>query len=306
MVKIEMELKYSKECIEKIIARLQKIFSNLNFNTHRKGLAIVLTATDEKIIYLNVPVKPVFIFGKSISVLDIVANIKQDPDFYYLVLHKDYTSLYDHTNKQFRKVYEQNNKTCHINLFQKISDVIELLNAKNEKPLFVTGSPELIEKFCCSDYYMQKYIPLQYHKSPFSMPIIQSLVTEISDHWDYWRAKYLKGVVVIAQRTNRIVFHKEAVIRALQTGADGFLLMDKKLKRKLQKSTACDDAFQNIDELMNLIEKFLARGNRLEIVEPGLLKNMGGIALLRNNSTCVSGFHIYKKRQEVSARRGLY
>ncbi len=304
MVKIEMELKYTKECTDIIIARLQKLFSKLNFNTHRKGLAVVLRPADEKIIYLNVPVKPVLFFGGSISVLDIAANIQQDPDFYYLVLHKDYTSLYDHSSKQFRKVYEQNNKTCKVNLFKKISDVIELLNGKNEKPLFITGSPNLVEQFCNSEYYSKKYIPLLYHKAPFSIEIIHSLVNEIIGRWDYWRSKYVKGVVVLAQETNGIISSKEAVFRALQAGADGFLLMDKRLKRELQKSTERDDSSQNIDDYLNQIEKFLARGNRMEIADS--LKNMGGIALLSNKSTCISGVHIFKKRQELSARGELY
>lgn len=306
MVKIEMELMYSKECTDKIIVRLQKLFSNLNFNTHRKSLAVVLTPAEDKIIYLDVPVKPLVFFGKSISVLDLAASIQQEPDFYYLVLHERYTSLYEYNHNQFRKIYKQHNETCHISLFKKTAAVIELLNDKNEKPLFVTGSPNLVEQFCNSEYYKQKYISLLHHKGPFSIEIIQSLVKEIIGHWGEWKSIYFKGVVVLAQKTNRLVSNKESVFRALQTGADGFLLMDKGLQRELLKSTARDDTFQNIDELMSQIEKFLARGNRFEIVDSDLLKNMGGIALLGNNSTCVSGLRIYKKREAVSARGGIY
>jgi hypothetical protein len=285
IVETKMKGSYSEECTNKVLARLEKIFNRLNFNTHRKSLAVILTPDEEKLIYLSFLVRPVVFSGRSVSVIDLATNIQREPDFYYLVLNKDYAGLYDYNNKQLRKVYEQSNETCLVNIFKNAAAVIELLNSKNEKPVFVTGSPNLVEQFCNSEYYAENYFPLLYHKAPFSSEIIQSLVKEITNHWNYWQSKFIASRVLLAQKANALVSNAEAVLLALRKSTDGLLLIDKRLKQQLQKSARTGNAIFHIaDELIGQIEKFLTRGNRIEITETGLLKDMGGIVLLHVNN----------------------
>jgi hypothetical protein len=298
MIQKKMKEEYATECIDKLMARLKDIFSRLNFNTHRKSIAVNLSADKEKITYLNFPVKPVVLFSKNISVLELAANNLQEADFYYLVLNKDYSGLYDYNNHQLRMVHEQKNEPVETKLFKGVVAVIGLLSTKNEKPIFVTGSPNQVEQFCKSEYYAEIYFPLQNHKAPFSIGIIQSLVKEITSRWSYWRLKFMEGSVLLAQKTNRLISHKKAVLQALRRGADGLLLIDKRLKHQLQKPSNEYVVLQKGDELISLIEKFLTRGNCFEITETGLLKELGGIVLLKNNTPGSSAFepsNTYKK-----------
>ncbi len=89
---------------------------------------------------------------------------------------------------------------------------------------------------------------------------------------------------MIAQKANVLISNTEAVLNALSHSADGLLLLDKRLKRQLYKSRRVNALFNTGDELMNQVERFLTRGNRIEITETGLLKNFGGIVLLQNYS----------------------
>lgn len=282
IVQAKMNGRYSAECTGKVITRLGNLFAKLNFNTHRKSLAVILTPDEEKVIYLSYPVKPAVFSARSVSLLDLAANTQQEPDFYYLVINKDYASLYDYNSKQLRKVFEQNNENCPVKLFKGVSNTIELLNSKYEKPVFITGMPNLVEGFCNNSSYSKHFFTLLYHASPFSNEIIQSLIKEITAHWSYWHSKFIKGKILIAQNAGMLISNIDAVLKALGKGADGLLLIDKHLKRKIQKPNVTGNAFFKMaDELINQIEKFLGRGNRIEITESGLLKDMGGIVLLQ-------------------------
>lgn len=300
IVQTKLKGGYSEECINTILARLEKLFPKLDYNTHRKSLAIILTPDDEKLIYLSYPVKPLVISGKNVCLLDLVSNIQREPDFYYFILNGDSVSLYDYNNKHLGKLYEQNNEANTDNLYKNAFGVIELLNSKNEKPVFVTGSPNLVERFCNSAYYSDIFFTLVYDAAPISNEIIQSLVKEITCQWRYWQSKFIAGRVMLAQKSNILTRHIEAVLQALNKGVDGLLLIDKKLKQLLLKSQTGNVIFQLADEIMYQIEKFLVRGNRIEFTETGLLKDMGGIVLLSNATSGVFRGHSYNKHSEVN------
>ena len=306
IVKTKLKGRYSDGCTNTILTRLEGLFTKLNFNTHRKSLAVILTPAEEKVIYLSFPVKPVVFLGKSVSLLDLAANMQPEADFYYFVLNEGSVSLYDYNDKQLRKVYEQNNESCPVNLFKNASNVTELLNSKNEKPVFVTGSPNMVEEFCNCSSYSKRFFRLLYHSSPFSNKITQSLVNDITVHWSYWQSKFIKGKILIAQKAGTLIFNIDAVLKALGKCADGLLLVDKYLKHQLQKSKIANNIFHSATELLFQLEKFLVRGNRIEITETGLLKDMGGIVLLPDTASGASGTAFYNRHSAVAIKGELF
>jgi hypothetical protein len=284
MVKAKLTGRYSEECANTILTRLEKLYSKLNYNTHRKSLAIVLTPDEEKIIYLSFKVKPVVFLSKFVSILDLVANMYQEAEFYYFVLNEESISLYDYNNNQLRKVYENRNETCPVNLFKNAANAIELLNCNYEKPVFVTGRPNRVEAFCNCKAYPKEYFTFLYHSTPFSTEIIQSPVKEITAHWSYWHSKFIRVKILLTQKAGSFISHFDAVFKALNKCADGLLLVDKHLKHQLQKSNKAEGIFKLADEFIQQLEKFLVRGNRIEITDSGLLKDMGGIVLVQGSN----------------------
>ena len=284
----KMKDSYEEGCIKNVLARLEKLFSKLNYNSHRKSIAVILTPDEEKLTYLNFPVKPVTYLNKYVSLLELTANADRQPDFYYMVLQENSAELYEYHHNQLNRVYATNQqpgldeKTNPGSLFKQVSQTIERINSKNDKPVFVTGSPNVVELFCNSPYYSNIFFTLLYEATPFGEEIIKSLVKEITSHWNYWQIKFIAGRIMIAQKANALISNAEAVLNALSHSADGLLLLDKRFKRQLYKSRRVNALFNKTDELMNQVERFLTRGNRIEITEPGLLKNFGGIVLLQN------------------------
>ena len=309
IVQTKMNGMYSAECTGKVINRLGKLFAKLNFNTHRKSLAVILTPDEEKLIYLSYPVKPVVFSGSAVSLLDLAANTQQEAGCYYFVLNNNSASLYDYNNKQLLKVYGQNNETDAGKLYKNATAIIQLLNSKNEKPVFVTGSPNLVENFCISGYYRDNDFTMLYDIAPYSNEVIQSIVKEITIDWDYWQTKFTAGRVLLAQKANALVSNTESVLHALRKSTDGLLLIDKRFKRQLQKpniNISYNTFFKIADELLHQIEKFLGRGNRIEITETGLLKDMEGIVLLSNIAPGNSHKALYTRRSEAGTTGELF
>jgi len=290
-VKIKMKDSYEDVCISKVLERIKKIFNQLNYNTHRKSIAVILKPDEDNVTYLDFPVKPVTYLNKYVSLLELTANADQQPDFYYLVLQENSAALYEYHHNQLNRVYATkqepglNEKTKPDSLFKQVSQTIERINNKNEKPVFVTGSPNLVELFCNSPYYSHAFFTLLYELAPDGEEIIKRLVKEITSHWNYWFSNFITGRIMMAQKANSLISNVEAVLNALSHSFDGLLLIDKRLKRQLYKSRKVNTLFNSADELMNQVEKFLSRGNRIEITETGLLKNFGGIVLLQKNTS---------------------
>ncbi len=266
-----------------ILARLEVLLPRLNYNTHRKSLAIILTPAEEKLLYLSFPVQPAVFLNNAVSLLDLAANMQQEAAFYYLILHEKSASLYNYNNKQLCKVYEQRNETCPEILFKNAASTVELMNCNYENPVFVNGSPTMVERFYNSSAYSKEFFTLLYHTTPFSVEIIPSLVKEIATRWNYWQLKFIKAKILLARQTGRLVSHFDAVLKALRKCTDGVLLVDEQLKCRLQTPGMESNNFPLANDFMQQVENFLVRGNRIEIAASGSLKEMGGIVLLQEH-----------------------
>ncbi|CAN5483407.1 hypothetical protein BH11BAC3_BH11BAC3_39250 [soil metagenome] len=291
LVQTKMKESYDEACVNNMLTRLEKSFSVLNYKSHCKGISLILTPVEEKLIYLNYPVKPVAYINEHISLLHLTANADSKPEFYFLFLSEKNATLYEHYQDKLHRVYVKvqslglNGKADGDELFKQVSQTIKLLNNNDAKPVFVTGSPNVVQLFCNSPYYSTIFFTLLYEVAPFCEAIRNALAKEITNHWHYWQSKFIMGRITIAQKANCFVSNVEAVLKALSYSADGWLLLDKNFKRQLYKSRKVNALFNRSDELMNQLERFLTRGNSIEITEKGLLKNFDGIVLLQNNQS---------------------
>ena len=72
--KIERELKdnYQGATAKLIIEKLKSIITNLNFNTHKRSIAIYLSPIFEKVLYLDIVVEEKIVIGDSFEIRDLV------------------------------------------------------------------------------------------------------------------------------------------------------------------------------------------------------------------------------------------
>ena len=277
-----------------MFTRLEKVFSKLNYNSHCKSIAMILKLYEEKVIYLNFRVKPVTFFNKYVSALDLAANTESEPEFYLLLLQENNAELYEYHNNHVHKVYTKkqepgfdriNDSDC---LIKQVLHTLIFLNNKNDKPVFVTGNAQLVIEFYNASLFPELIFKKVQAVTEYTNDKIGLLAKEIINQWDCWQSKLVSGKIMLAQKTNSLISNIEAVLQALRRSVDGLLLIDTRLKRQLYKSRRVNALFNTADELTDQVERFLVRGNRIEITETGLLKDFGGIVLLQKNTSCIS------------------
>lgn len=306
VVQTKLESNYSADEIKTTVQRLKKIFSKLNYNSHRKSVAIVIDGDDEKIIYPNYRSNLVFFFNVPFSLLDLVADSARNPEFELLILNEKKAELYEYFNNSIHKAFAQTNESCNDKkpgsecLLQKISNVIKHVNKNNEKPVFIlSDDDEQTNKFCKFFPYSEIVFKTNIASDgdwPSKMKLASS---KIINQWDYWHSKLVKGQIAIAERSQSLSIHFNSVHRALQEGTNGLLLVDRSMKESISKRRLVDETFfVSNHKLEGEIEKFLARGNRVQITEPGLLENVGGIALIKDMQSPFQSYRNHRRLKE--------
>jgi hypothetical protein len=299
VVQIKLEGTYETGEIKAVIDRLKRIFSKLNYNSHRKSVAIIIEGEEEKVIYLNYSGKPVVYFKDPFSLLDLVADSVRNPEFEILVLNNQGADLYEYFNNSLHKVFAQKEDACLDSknaeecLLQRISNIIKLVNKKNDKPVFIFSQNEQqTNKFCELFPYKEIVFKINVAEKQDASSTIHLLTKKITSQWGYWQNKLVHGQISIAKKSQSLFIHLASVMKALKQSNDGLLLIDSYMKEEIHKNLEDEKLFVATQNLAGEIEKFLARGNRIEITEGGLLENLGGIALIKENH---SKFQSYRE-----------
>ncbi|HUZ57904.1 MAG TPA: hypothetical protein VMU83_03915 [Hanamia sp.] len=299
-VATKLKEKYNGEFGKSILKRLDKTFTKLNYNTHKKSVVILIGPNEESVTYLDFFTKTLIYFNKNISLLDLVVNTNQQPEFFLLYSGDTKSIFFEFYNGKLHKEYETKEsgfisnspgypglvgKPTRTERCQQILNVLKLMNPKNKKPIFVTGNNIQANTLC--DMSTFREIMFKKGNTLFSDDAedkLNLLASEISDEWKYWHWEFLAGKLELAKKSNHVIREISAVSEALKYSRDGLLLIDKYYKKQLLKSLKMDHHFKSTGIWMNDLERFLSRGNHIEIVKTGLLKNYGGIVLIENET----------------------
>ena len=68
----ELRDQYPEELSNLVNAKLRRLIRDLNFNTHKKSVAIYVSPVFEKVLYLDVPVEERVIVDESFEIRDLV------------------------------------------------------------------------------------------------------------------------------------------------------------------------------------------------------------------------------------------
>lgn len=292
VVAAKLESKYPQKDIKVVIERLRKIFRKLNYNSHRKSVAIIISGPDEKVIYLNYSGKPVFFTDDPFSLLDLVGDSIRNPEFELLYLGKKQAELYEYFNDSLHKVFAQPNNLCKDSktdpdcLIRRIGNIVKQVNKKNDKPVFIVSEEQQqTNKFLQFFPYSEIVFTITPPAKEFDPETAQLLLERINRQWNFWQSKLVLGQIDIARKEQRLYSHLNSVIKALKHSNDGLLLIDSFMKEEIHKNLEDETLYIATQKLTDEIERFLARGNRIEVTKGGLLEIFGGIALIKETSS---------------------
>src|SRR5678816_2089404 len=96
---------------DSVINKLQHAMHNLDYTTHNKSIAIYVSATVEKVYYLNVEVRENVTISSSFEIRNIVLSKKDVKEFLLLNLNGKQEKIYVGNSEKIKQT-DLNNITC--------------------------------------------------------------------------------------------------------------------------------------------------------------------------------------------------
>ena len=94
--KVETELmaNYPVHTAVPVIVKLQNLIRHLNYNTHKKSIAIFVSPLIEKVYYLDIRVEEKIVIDESFEIRDLVYSKKQNIQYLVLLLSAERSKMY--------------------------------------------------------------------------------------------------------------------------------------------------------------------------------------------------------------------
>lgn len=305
--KVEAELfkNYPAEKAMPVMHKLHDLLKTLNFNTHKKTIAIFVSPIVEKIYYLDIPVEEKIIIDDSFEIRDLVFSKKEIHKYLLLVLSgKSAHTFLGNTNEFIRLVI---NTPAHIaayknDLPQKIANFsdakaeqhtmvekflrhidtgLTLLLKAYPLPVLVmadTGVAGEFKKITHNSEHIIQYIPGNYEEATED-ELKKKVIPFIKD-WKHVKETGLLQRLDAARSAGKLAIGMEKVWEEADHKKGHLLVVEKNYMYQEQKNEAAT-AFYIKDIVDDVIEKVLANGGDVEFVDMGILDNYEHIALIQ-------------------------
>jgi hypothetical protein len=316
--KVEMELSdnYSAETVFLMMQKLETIFGQLNFSTHKKSLAVYLSPVFEKVLYLDIPVEEKISVDESFEIRDLIYSKKQAHKYLLLIINANESKMYLGDNTGFVRILSNTSEPAvtyeddapeRVANFSDIGHRKEVLLEKflrqvdkslniilraYQLPLFVMGSKKIIGHFNKLTRHKNSVIDFIYGNHEDAHP--GELKHILEPHIRDWRK--VKETAVMHRLEEAEGSHKLVTgIRDVWNEANhhkGLLLVVEEnyvsADSKVNKQNLTYPSISRLakyphikDAVDDIIEKVLENGGDVDFVEEGVLSNYQQIALVK-------------------------
>jgi len=316
--KVERELleSYPNELAVPVLEKLRAIIKNLNFNTHKKSIAIYVSPVFEKVLYLDIAVEEKIIIDESFEIRDLVYSKKQLHKYLVLLLDAKESriylgntttfvriasntpeSVYAYVNEVPERVsnfsdVQQRREIIMDKFLHHIDNGLNLMLNAYKLPLFVVGPAKMIGHFKSLTKHegsVIEYIEGDYNQSTFE-ELKAVLQPHISD-WKKVKQKELMNLLQEAMGKGKLVsgmndvwyeaMHKKGKLLIVEKN---YMYAAEHAEREdvIYKATEPYNKFSYIkDAVDDVIEKVLESGGDVEFVDEGVLAGYDHIALIQ-------------------------
>lgn len=318
MEKIESQLmeQYPRDRAIPVIEKIRKLINTLNYNTHKKSVAIFASPLIEKVYYLDVAIEEKIVVDSSFEIRDLIYSQKQVIQYLVLLLSAEKSrmflgncssflliksnvpaSVYAYENDVPEKVGKFSDpaarKEVMLDKFLLHMDQgLSLVLKAYPFPVFVLGAERVLGHFR-QITHNEKSIVGYVHGNflDATEPEIRGVLRPYLDNWQQVRQTDLINKVKAAGEENKLSKGIREVWKA-STGRNARLLAVEKgfiyparqaaEPGSIYRDTAIDNnPFYIKDAVDDVMEKVLAGGGDVQFVEDGSLKDYGHIALIR-------------------------
>jgi hypothetical protein len=313
MHKVEKELqdRYPAKKAAEVITKLEHLVHNLNFNTHKKSIAIFVSPLTEKVFYLDVPVEEKIAIDSTFEIRDLIYNKRQDKEYLILLLSAKFSKMYivDHSGIHIIKsnlaqnvqAYERDmpervphfddpheHKEILIDKFLKhMDDGLSLMLKAFPLPVFVIGPAKILghfKNFTKNERNIAGFVQDDYENLT-EFEIEKSIQPHIAD-WNKIKQAGLLKQINQAMSDQKLAYGIREVIEAATHKNTRLLIVEKNYTHRVNEGAHLQEAgsqkvFYVKDVVGDVIEKVLESGGDIEFVDEGLLTAFQHIALIK-------------------------
>jgi Bacterial archaeo-eukaryotic release factor family 3 len=316
--KVEHEIinNYPNDISTMVIQKIRTIIKGLNFNTHKKSIAIYVSPVFQKVLYLDIPVEEKIIIDESFEIRDLVYSKKQLHKYLVLLLSSKESRVYLGNTETFVRIISNTPES--VNAAKKempekvanFSDPAErkeivmekflrhtdnslgiILNAYN-LPLFVLGTERTLGHFKSLTKHSAAII--EYVHGNYEEGTLEELKHLLQPHIADWKKviqKKLLNKLEEAAGNKKLVTGIRDVWREAINQRGRLLVVEKNFMYAAQHGGS-EEVIYKIAEPYNkfsyikdavddVIEKILENGGDVEFVDEGVLKDYQQIALIQ-------------------------
>ncbi len=316
--KIERELKenYPGDTANLVVEKLRSIIANLNFNTHKKSLAIYVSPVFEKVLYLAIAVEEKIVIGESFEIRDLVLSKKQTREYLVLVISGKKSNMFLGKGRQLVKIISNGSSSVHAfvndppervanfsdpserkeqilnKLLHAIDNSLRLVLNAYHLPLFVLGPEKVMGHFKSltkSGSAVIEYIHGNYDDAPIEQ--LKKILEPHIEQWEKVREKDLINQLEDAAGKKQLAIGMRDVWKAATAKKGRMLIVEKDYifaaqnggtKNVIYMPATPYNQFSNIkDAVDDVIENVLETGGDVEFVEKDMLIDYHHIALIK-------------------------
>lgn len=307
---------YVDEKVEAVMSKLRGLIKNLDFTTHKLGIAIFVSPVIEKVYYLDIPVEEKVIIDKSFEIRDLVYSKKDLHKYLVLVLSSERSLLFLGNTTQFIRLAANTPKhfaACRHDAPERVANFSDpshykevmldkflhnvdnglglILNAY-PLPLFVMATEKIAGRFNQISHHGHRitgYVHGNFEGS--SVADIKKAIAPLIADWKKVKEDDLLLRLEAARGAGKLaVGIRNAWREATQKG--GRLLVMEKNYMCAADPGECEslivpheennvNPFYIKDAVDDVIEMVLRNGGDVEFVEDGILRDYGRIALIQ-------------------------
>jgi ribosomal protein L7Ae-like RNA K-turn-binding protein len=305
---------YPSEMVSLIKSKMTELIQNLNFNTHKKSIAMYISPVFQKILYLDIPVETKIIIDKSFEIRDLVYSKKQLHKYLVLLLNEKQSRIFLGNTESFLTLVTNgiesvsrymNDMPERVANFSDVSKTQEILMDKFIRyidnglshiihayplPLFVMGPKKMTGHFKKLTRHSVSVVDyVQKDIDSTSIPEIRkALIPHIHDWEKVMQKNLLKQLEEAADKgklaTGMKDVWKEAMAhkgRLLVIEKNFTYAAEKNSEDKIYKAVEPYNKYSYIkDAVDEVIEKVLESGGDVEFVDNNVLTGYHQIALI--------------------------
>jgi hypothetical protein len=306
---------YPEDKATSVMNKLTSLIDGLNYNTHKKSIAIFVSPIFEKVIYLDMPVEEKILIDESFEIRDLILNKKETQQYLLVVLSGKWTKVYLGHNGDMNRVtvhFSDNIESIKNDISEKVANFSDEQKRKEillekflrqtdnglsqllqmyQGPVFVMGTVKTIGHFKLLTRNTSRivdYIPGNFEERTDHE--LQVVMKPYLQNWKQVRQKSIIKTLEDAMSKKKLVFGVELVWKAASQKLGRILVVEKGYRFEAEHS----DSIANIrgidkenptpfyikDAVDDIIEKVLLSGGSIEFVDDGMLKEYNHIALV--------------------------